>query len=296
MADAGVPVAAGPLHRLAPPAPTRTGPAVPRTAPAAPAGPDSRPGSSAHPGRSPSAGWVSARCRTGPARRTPAASRLAEPSHTSTFCPASIAHPPSTTSRVAVRRFDGDGDVQRTISSIAVGSSAGSARSAAYWSGCSASASSPPATALRVVSAPALNSRLKNRYSSRSDSAGIGSSDGVGHHRQHVVGRARRAWPRSAPGRRCTSASRPPRRTAARSPPCASRRSRSWARSPRTANAVRIQALPAGCRSSASAVRRRRRPGSRTARPGSTRVQQRAAPGRADRPRRGRSSAASARS
>ena len=52
-----------------------------------------------------------------------AASRLAEPSQICTFCPASIDAPPNVTSRVAVRRFDGDGDVHRTISSTAVGNS-----------------------------------------------------------------------------------------------------------------------------------------------------------------------------
>ena len=82
-----------------------------------------------------------------------------------------MAQPPSTVSAVAVRRFDGDGDVQRRISSTAVGSSAGSDRSKAYWSGCSAIASRPPPMALRVVSAPAENSRLKNRYNSRSDTS-----------------------------------------------------------------------------------------------------------------------------
>src|SRR4051812_27103758 len=80
-----------------------------------------------------------------------------------------MTHPPNETSRVAVRRFDGDGDVHRTISSTAVGNSPKSARKAVSCDGCSANASSPPATALRVVSAPALNSRLKNRYSSISE-------------------------------------------------------------------------------------------------------------------------------
>ena len=51
-----------------------------------------------------------------------------------------------------VRRFDGDGDVHRTIPRSP--GSARSERSAESWSGCSANASSPPATALRVVLAP----------------------------------------------------------------------------------------------------------------------------------------------
>ena len=183
---------------------------------------------------------------------------------------------------VAVRRFDGDGDVQRTISSIAVGSSVEIRHAAAAnWSGCSASASSPPATALRVVSAPALNSRLKNRYSSMSDSAARRRRPASRSRRPTACRRsARPASTRSAPGRRCTSASRLPRPTAARWTPCASRRSRTAARWPRTANAVRTPALPAECRSSASAARRRRRPGSRTARPARP---HRAAAGRATR-------------
>ena len=59
------------------------------------------------------------------------ASRLAEPSHTSTLSPGEITCPPSDVALVAVRRFDGDGDVQRTISSTAVGSSSRSERSKA---------------------------------------------------------------------------------------------------------------------------------------------------------------------
>ena len=65
-----------------------------------------------------------------------------------------------------MRRFDGDGDVQRTISSTAVGSSARSDRSTANWIGMLGHRQQSAATALRVVSAPALNSRLKNRYNS----------------------------------------------------------------------------------------------------------------------------------
>ena len=225
-----------------------------------------------------------------------AASRLAEPSQICTFCPASIARPPSSTSRVAVRRFDGDGDVQRTISSTAVGNSVEIRTQRRNWSGCSASASSPPATALRVVSAPALNSRLKNRYSSRSESVGASASSTWRWRPPTACRRsARRASTRSAPGRRRTSASRPPRPTAATTPPCASRRSRTAARWPRTANGVRIPALPAGCRSSASAARRPCPPRSRTARPARPRPAA-AGSGHADRPRRGGSSAASARS
>ena len=105
--------------------------------------------------------------------------------------------PPSVEGRVAVRRFDGDGEVHRTISSMAVGSSPGSARSAANDPGCSASASSPPAVALRVVSAPALNNRLKNRKLSMSDSTG--SSELTTSDSMSSLGRARLAKISSCP-------------------------------------------------------------------------------------------------
>ena len=88
--------------------------------------------------------------------------------------------------------------------------------------------------------------------------------------RQHVVGRLPPASTRSAPGRRCTSACRPLPASSARPTPYASRRSRTAARWLRTANVVPTQALPAGCRSSASAARRRCRRGSRTAPPATT--------------------------
>ena len=80
--------------------------------------------------------------------------------------------PPSSTSRVAVRRLYAAGCVQRTISSTAVAHRAGSSRSAASWSGYSVSATIAPAIALRVVSAPAAHSRLKKNCSSWSVSSG----------------------------------------------------------------------------------------------------------------------------
>ena len=79
-----------------------------------------------------------------------------------TFSPGSMVCPRSSAVAVAVRRFDGDGVVQRSTSSIAVPMRSGSPRNAASWSGCSTSACTPPAIALRVVSLPAANSRLKN--------------------------------------------------------------------------------------------------------------------------------------
>jgi len=99
----------------------------------------------------------------------------------------------------------------------------------------------PPATALRVVSAPALNSRLKNRYSSTSDmsessTVAFATTDSMSSVAQH-------ASTRSTPGRRRTSATRPLRATIGTATPCVSRRSRIAARWPRRANAVRIPAL-----------------------------------------------------
>ncbi len=59
-----------------------------------------------------------------------ASSRFAEPSQTRTLSPAIMACPARVVSVVAVRRLDGEGLVQRTISSTAVGKSERSARSA----------------------------------------------------------------------------------------------------------------------------------------------------------------------
>ena len=67
-----------------------------------------------------------------------------------------------------MRRLYTDGVVQRTISSIAGAMSDGSARSRRSSSGCSAKASTAPASALRVVSEPAGNSRAKKAISSSS--------------------------------------------------------------------------------------------------------------------------------
>ena len=100
------------------------------------------------------------------------------------------------------------------------------------WSGRSISARRPPAMALRVVSDPAANSREKNEYSSTSESGGRVDvvERGVDDRREHVVGRARPASPRSGPRRTRTC---PPgtchRRLSARGnrpPGCRSRRSR----------------------------------------------------------------------
>ena len=145
-------------------------PAAPRRAPAAPAAPGWRRGSSAHPGRNPSADWAFARCRTRQASSNAARRGWPSPPRSAPSARPRSRTRPSSTSRgrgAPLRRrrrrpphhlLDGGRQQRRDPS-----------RSAANWSGCSASASSPPATALRVVSAPALNSRLKNRYSSRSD-------------------------------------------------------------------------------------------------------------------------------
>ena len=62
---------------------------------------------------------------------------------------------------VAVRRLEGDGVVQRSTSSTAVVMRPGSRRNAASSSGFSRSAARPAAMALRVVSLPAANSKLK---------------------------------------------------------------------------------------------------------------------------------------
>jgi len=77
---------------------------------------------------------------------------------------------------VAVRRLDGDGVVQRRISSTARSMETRPARSRSSCSGHSTKASSAPAIALRVVSAPAEKSKEKKAESSSSLSRGGCSS------------------------------------------------------------------------------------------------------------------------
>ena len=82
-------------------------------------------------------------------------------------------------SQVAVRRLYTEGVVQRTISSTAVGMRDRSARRASNCSGDFESSQMPVAIALRVVSAPAVNSRLQNMatsVSSRRDGSWSGNS------------------------------------------------------------------------------------------------------------------------
>ena len=200
-------------------------------------------------------------------RRTPPRRGWPSPPRSAPSARPRSAHPPSSTSRVAVRRFDGDGDVHRTISSTAVGSSDGSSRSSAHCVGMldqrQQSAGDGVAGGLRARAEQQAEEQVQLEVGQRRRTR---RPRGVGDDRQHVVGRlgalggdqllAVGVHPRAGvlgdiDGRR-------------------DRRSRTAARWPRTANAVRTPALPAGCRSSASAVRRRRRPGSRTGTPGST--------------------------
>ena len=201
---------------------------------------------------------VAARCRTRSARRTRARRGWPSASQNTTFSPRPIVWPPSSTVAVAVRRFDGDGVVQRSDLLDRGAASARDRRGARRAArDARASASTPPAMALRVVSVPAANSRLKNMYSSSSVSRGGSSSSSVRVHddRQHVVGRVARASRRSARGRtrhRCRSAA-----AFGRSNAVAGRGSRSRARPLRTARGGRPRGRRAGCRSSASAARPR---------------------------------------
>ena len=78
--------------------------------------------------------------------------------------------PCATTSRVAVRRKWWTGCAQRSTSSAASAASDGSAASRVASSGCSSSASRPRLIVWRVVSFPAVVSRMKKTPNSRSSS------------------------------------------------------------------------------------------------------------------------------
>ena len=82
--------------------------------------------------------------------------------------------------QVAVRRFAGEGVDHLTVSSTAVGNRDRSlAKQAVLIRIARPARGAPPATALRVVSEPALNSREKNMYSSPSVSCGGSASSRV---------------------------------------------------------------------------------------------------------------------
>src|SRR5581483_6659326 len=91
-----------------------------------------------------------------------ASSRFADAHHNVTLSPAPIVLPPTSTSRVAVRRLYGVDEPHRSISSTAVVMRLRSACSRRHWSGCWISAIRPAPIELRVVSLPAAISRLKN--------------------------------------------------------------------------------------------------------------------------------------
>ena len=109
--------------------------AAPRTPRASRGGRGARRGRSARRARGRGAGSGPAACRSPSPARTPSSSRLAEASQNSTLSPGATSWPPSTVGVVAVRRFAGDGVVQRRISSMVVPRRPGSARRAASWSG-----------------------------------------------------------------------------------------------------------------------------------------------------------------
>ena len=106
-------------------------------------------------------------------------SRFADASQNTTLSPGAIMRPPSSISRVAVRRLYAAGCVQRTISSTAVGMRLRSSRRRASSSGKSVSATTAPAIALRVVSAPAAHSSEKKNWISASVSCGGSSPSSV---------------------------------------------------------------------------------------------------------------------
>ena len=268
VADAGVAVAAGPLDGAGGLDGGEAGRAAPRTSPASRAGPGSRRGSSGGRGRSRGAGSgrgvMSKRAGVGehaPRRGSPS------PPRPRPCRPAAMVCPPSSAgrrSRCAAWTATASSSAGSPRSRCAAAPGRPAAR--ASWSGCSARASSPPAIALRVVSAPAAKSREKNMYSSTSVSAAGRSSSSVRVHddREHVVGRAARASPRSSAS---PYSSHVEARPGSRSVPL---------RVPAEVEAgldrgeelvaVGLGRRRAGCRSSASGARRRRRRGSRPAR------------------------------
>ena len=103
--------------------------AAPRTPPASRAGRGSRRGSSGCRGRRRGAGSGRGGCRTRRAGRRPARRGWPSPPTRAPCRPARASWPPSATGLVTVRRFDGEGVVHRSISSMAGASSAGSASS-----------------------------------------------------------------------------------------------------------------------------------------------------------------------
>ena len=93
-------------------------------------------------------------------------SRLAEGYHIVTRSPSAIVSPRIWVSRVARRAKHETGDDHRRISSTARGIASGTRRRCSSWAGWSSSARSPRETAFRVVSLPAMMSRIKNMSSS----------------------------------------------------------------------------------------------------------------------------------
>ena len=123
-----------------------------------------------------------------------------------TLSPARIVWPPSSMSRVAVRRKWITGVAQRTISSTAVGATArevGHPRRGAA-SGKSVSAFMPWLMALRVVSLPATTSRMKNEPNSGGRQA-LAVDLGVHQRRGDVVARASPCAPRPSACAYCDS-------------------------------------------------------------------------------------------
>ena len=151
---AGAPAAAAPGLRGRP---------APRAARA------TRPGRSACRSRTTRMPWVSRSRskRSGSGKRR--SSRLAEPISTQSLSPCLICAPPSATSLTALRNTSWIGASQRKVSSIAAGTSAGSAATRAAASGCFSSACTVFPIRLVVVSFPATRSSETNWNTSRSD-------------------------------------------------------------------------------------------------------------------------------
>ena len=123
-------------------------------------------------------------------------SRLADSYHMTTLSPSVIGTPAISVSAVAVRRKCTTGDAQRTISSVAVGMTpARSAARIARWSSLRVSCSSPWLIALRVVSLPAAESRMKKLAISIGSSRSPSTSACIIAETRSSVGFARRSSP-----------------------------------------------------------------------------------------------------
>ena len=151
-----------------PPGASASGAGWPRTGSRTRAWRAARPGSSGSPHRTTGTGSATGRARSRRAGRTLPGSRLAAANWRASSWPRGIVTPPTSTSSSTQRSNIGAGVSKRSSSSIAVGTSPGSARSRARASGWRNSAHQELAAPLTDASCPALRSRTAVPISSSS--------------------------------------------------------------------------------------------------------------------------------